>query len=82
MSERIINKNFDLCYAFMKYYLAHPELAGKIPNHAHIIYGDTSDPELNRENRKLVREPLRRGKKCYRVVKDGRKWLVEPVKAR
>jgi hypothetical protein len=82
MSKRIIDKNFDLSYAFLKYRLAHPEVSEKIAVGAHVIYQDTSDPAFNRVNEKLIREPLRRGKKCYRIIKNGRAWLVERVKAK
>jgi hypothetical protein len=82
MSKRITIKSFDLDYAFLKYRLAHPEVSEKIALGAHVIYQDTSDPEFNRVNEKLIREPLRRGKKCYRIIKNGRRWLVKPVKTK
>jgi hypothetical protein len=44
--EELVRKNIELSSEFGKYMLDNPELAGKIPKEAVIIFIDESDSEL------------------------------------
>jgi len=79
MTEKLIDKNFGLSLQFMKYSLKHPEVTKIMTRGAHLIFEDTSDPTITKANRKLAKESLREGAKCFRAIKDGRRWSVEPI---
>jgi len=77
MSERIINKNFALSADFNSYIVENPEITSSLPKNACVIFETESDNDLNKENRKLARELTRTGEKCFKAIKEGKKWRLE-----
>lgn len=77
MSERIINKNFALSADFNSYIAENPEIVSDLPKNACVIFETKSDSGLNKENRKLAKELVRAGEKCFKAIKEGKKWRLE-----
>ena len=69
MSEKTIDKNFALSADFNSYIVSHPEMASDLPKNACVIFELKSDSNLNRENRKLGKELMEEGKKCFKAIK-------------
>jgi len=52
--EEMAKKNLDLLAEFMKYAFDNPDILDQIPPHARLIILPENDPELYKENMKLV----------------------------
>jgi len=54
----LTDKNLDRLSEFLNRELEQPNLAGQIPNRAHLFYGSSNDPELTQKNLQLVSKTL------------------------
>jgi len=53
--EEMVKKNLDLQAEFMKYVFENPEVLDKIPKDATMVILPEDDPELYKENLKIVK---------------------------
>ena len=79
MTKKIIDKNFALSASFTEYAVKNPKITKRLSKNACVIFTDKTDPRLTKENMKLAREIKRGGENCFRAVKDGRTWTIEPI---
>ena len=52
--ETIVKRNLDLHAEWMRYLFDHPEAMDRIPDGAQVVILPTDDPELTRENTKIL----------------------------
>ena len=53
-TDTIVKKNLDLHTEWMRYLLEHPEAMDQVPEGAQVVILATDDPELARENSKIL----------------------------
>ncbi len=64
MTEKnIVEKNCDLLNDFMRCAIDRPEILDTIPRDAQLILLPTNDPELHKENLKIVERLRKEGRK-------------------
>lgn len=78
MTKKTIDKNFALSASFTEYAIKNPEVTESLPRGACLVFTDKSDPYLTKENMRLGREIRKGGEKCFKAVKEKRRWTIEP----
>lgn len=56
--NEIVKKNLELHREWMRYVFEHPEILDKIPKGAEVILIPKNDPELAKENKRLLKKRI------------------------
>ena len=67
--DEIIRRNLDILNEFMKYAFEFPDTLDKIPEDAELVILPQNDPEMFRENTKLI-DKLKGGEKLCRCANE------------
>lgn len=73
--DEIIRRNLDILNEFMKYAFEFPDTLDKIPENAELVILPQNDPEMYRENAKLI-DKLKKEGKSFVVVRMKRPEMI------
>jgi len=62
--DEIVRGNLDLLSEFMRYAFEHPEILDEIPRGAEVVILPENDPELYRENFRMLEDRQGQGMPC------------------